>query len=148
MENQTKIEIILNRRQYFNNLFPKIKGCDYRKDIDFEIPNTCPACGYLTLEERCSWEICLLCFWEDDGQDDFDADKIFGGPNGEYSLTNYRIKFFDEFENFKNENENSELVKKLKILDDYIFSNEQNIQKVELQIEKIIANISGQIPRL
>ena len=145
MENQTKIEIILKRRQYFNNLFPKIKGSDYRKDIDFELPNSCPTCGYLTLSERCSWEICLLCFWEDDGQDDIDADKIYGGPNGKYSLTNYRIKFFDDFEKFKNENKNSELVKELKTLDNYILSNEKNIEKIELKIENIIRNVNGQI---
>lgn len=137
MENQTKLDIILKRRQYFNNLFPKIKGCNYRKDIDFEIQNTCPSCGYLTLDQRCSWEICSLCFWEDDGQDDFDADKIFGGPNGDVSLTDYRIKFFDEFEDFKNQNENLDFVKELRILDNFIFLNEENIQKVEFQIEKV-----------
>ncbi|WP_035745032.1 CPCC family cysteine-rich protein [Flavobacterium suncheonense] len=148
MENQTKIERILERREYFNNLFPKIKGCNYRKDIDFELPNSCPACGYFTLDERCSWEICLLCFWEDDGQDNFDADKIFGGPNGDYSLTKYRIEFFDEFESFKSENENSELVTEIKLLDYYISSNEQNIKKVELLINNILKNIKGQIPKL
>ncbi len=137
MENQGKLDIILKRRQYFNNLFTKINGCNYRKDIDFEISNTCPACGYLTLEKRCSWEICSLCNWEDDGQDDFDANKVFGGPNGDFSLTNYRIKFFDDFENFKNKNENLEFVKELKILDNFIFLNEENVQKVELQIEKV-----------
>jgi hypothetical protein len=34
-----------------------------------------------------------------DGQDDFDADKVYGGPNDDSSLTNYRIEFFDEFPN-------------------------------------------------
>lgn len=41
-----------------------------------------------------SWEICPVCFWEDDGQTDEDADKVRGGPNAELSLTaareNYR----------------------------------------------------------
>ncbi|WP_328859368.1 CPCC family cysteine-rich protein [Streptomyces sp. NBC_00306] len=28
----------------------------------------CPCCGYVTLAERGSHEICAVCFWEDDGQ--------------------------------------------------------------------------------
>jgi hypothetical protein len=27
---------------------------------------TCFVCGHRTLEERCDWEICPVCFWEDD----------------------------------------------------------------------------------
>ena len=27
---------------------------------------TCFVCGHLTLEERCDWEICPVCGWEDD----------------------------------------------------------------------------------
>ena len=27
----------------------------------------CPCCGYLTLDERGTFEICPVCFWEDDG---------------------------------------------------------------------------------
>jgi Cysteine-rich CPCC len=26
----------------------------------------CPICGYLTIENRCDWDICPVCFWEDD----------------------------------------------------------------------------------
>lgn len=40
---------------------------------------TCPCCGYPTLDEKDSYDICLLCDWEDDGQDDLDADIIRGG---------------------------------------------------------------------
>jgi hypothetical protein len=53
----------------------------------------CPCCGYPTIDERNCFEICLLCSWEDDGQDDADADDVLGGPNGEYSLTNARSNF-------------------------------------------------------
>lgn len=28
--------------------------------------HTCPCCGYRTLETRYDWEICPVCFWEDD----------------------------------------------------------------------------------
>jgi hypothetical protein len=29
-------------------------------------PVTCFVCGHKTLEERCDWEICPVCGWEDD----------------------------------------------------------------------------------
>lgn len=42
----------------------------------------CPCCGYKTLNVRGGYEICEVCFWEDDGQDDVDAntDRLLG-PN-------------------------------------------------------------------
>jgi hypothetical protein len=54
---------------------------------------TCPCCGYPTLGERGAYEICELCWWEDDGQDDSDAGEIRGGPNHKYSLTEARHNF-------------------------------------------------------
>jgi len=39
------------------------------------------------------FEICYLCNWEDDGQDDHNADAIMGGPNYGYSLTVARENF-------------------------------------------------------
>jgi hypothetical protein len=36
---------------------------------------TCPGCGFPTLKERGSFDICDICSWEDDGQDD-NADSI------------------------------------------------------------------------
>lgn len=56
-------------------------------------PYGCPCCGYLTLGERGGFEICDVCFWEDDGQDAHDADVIRGGPNGPLSLTQARLNF-------------------------------------------------------
>ena len=53
----------------------------------------CPCCGYLTLGERGGFKICSVCFWEDDGQDDHDADVVRGGPNGSLSLTAARANF-------------------------------------------------------
>ena len=52
---------------------------------------TCPGCGYPTLTERGSYDICDVCNWEDDNQDDNEADKVWGGPNGNLSLTENRI---------------------------------------------------------
>jgi Cysteine-rich CPCC len=29
----------------------------------------CPCCDFFTLAARADWDICLICFWEDDGND-------------------------------------------------------------------------------
>ena len=56
-------------------------------------PYECPCCGYVTLEERGGYDICPVCFWEDDGQDDHDADDVRGGPNYTLSLTAARANY-------------------------------------------------------
>jgi len=53
----------------------------------------CPCCGCRTLGERAGYEICQVCFWEDDGQDSHDADEVRGGPNGSLSLTQARESY-------------------------------------------------------
>ncbi|MBA3471544.1 MAG: hypothetical protein H0T53_18060 [Herpetosiphonaceae bacterium] len=40
----------------------------------------CPCCGFLTLEERGCWDICDVCFWEDDPLQ-ADDPKFWGGAN-------------------------------------------------------------------
>ena len=55
----------------------------------------CPCCGCLTLEEPASDDICPVCFWQDDGQDDERADEVWGGPNGSLSLTQGRLNYRD-----------------------------------------------------
>ena len=52
----------------------------------------CPRCGFATLSERAVYDICPVCFWEDDGQGDTDADVERGGPNPA-SLTAVRERF-------------------------------------------------------
>ena len=69
------------RRKIFNN---------YIKDKEIKL-FTCPGCGYPTLTERGSYEICDVCNWEDDNQDDDEPDKVWGGPNANLSLTENRI---------------------------------------------------------
>jgi len=54
---------------------------------------SCPCCGYKTLNARGAFEICEVCFWEDDGQDDSDADVVRGGPNGDLSLLQGRANY-------------------------------------------------------
>lgn len=54
---------------------------------------SCPCCRALTLSERGGFLLCEVCFWEDDGQDDLDADDVRGGPNGALSLSHARENF-------------------------------------------------------
>src|SRR5690349_351742 len=53
----------------------------------------CPCCGYPTLGKANAYEICELCCWEDDGQNDPYADEVRGFPNQGYSLTQARRNF-------------------------------------------------------
>ncbi|MEU3722817.1 CPCC family cysteine-rich protein [Streptomyces sp. NPDC031705] len=53
----------------------------------------CPCCFQPTLGSSALFEICGECGWEDDGQDDADADRVWGGPNGRLSLTEARREY-------------------------------------------------------
>lgn len=84
---------IKRREEWFYGYIDKIEKVadqDHKKFGDFFL---CPCCGYPTLSERGGYEICSLCFWEDDGQDDPNADEVWGGPNSDYSLTEARQNF-------------------------------------------------------
>ena len=58
-----------------------------------DLPLRCPCCDCKTLSERGGFEICPVCFWEDDGQDDHDANEVRGGPNGRLGLTEARENY-------------------------------------------------------
>ncbi len=64
-------------------LIPEVAGVKYG----------CPCCRCLTLHSRGTWEICPVCMWEDDGQDDSHADEVWGGPNGALSLSAARRNY-------------------------------------------------------
>jgi Cysteine-rich CPCC len=55
----------------------------------------CPCCFYPTLPTRGGFEVCPVCYWEDDGQDSHDADRLRGGPNGVISLTQARANYIE-----------------------------------------------------
>ena len=61
------------------------------KPTEQEKTYRCPCCRYKTLRGRAAYEICDVCFWEDDGQDDHDAVEVRGGPNGSLSLAQARL---------------------------------------------------------
>ena len=58
-----------------------------------EARTRCQCCGYRTIEAGADWEICPVCFWEDDGHGEEDADEVRYGPNHETSLTQARQNF-------------------------------------------------------
>lgn len=52
----------------------------------------CPVCGYLTLQERGMFEVCPVCFWEDEGEVD-NENEVSGGANGDLSLATAKNNF-------------------------------------------------------
>lgn len=69
--------------------------------IHEETRSTCPCCGYPTINGRAACDICSLCGWEDDGQDDAERtgpglprpEVVVGGVNHDYSLVEARTNF-------------------------------------------------------
>lgn len=51
----------------------------------------CPCCGFYTLPSRGDYEICPVCFWEDDGLQSEEPDCT-AGPNG-YTLNEAKENF-------------------------------------------------------
>lgn len=78
------LEFFQNRRAVFDNY---ISQNGLKRTV-----MTCPSCGFPTLHFPAIHEICDVCNWQNDGQDDPDADREYGGPNA-ISLTDSRIEF-------------------------------------------------------
>lgn len=80
-ETENYIDNFNQRREFFQINFEMKIGIQ-RIDVKSEdiLKNSCPTCGYLTLDERSAYDICSICFWEDDGIDDFEMNKN-SGPN-------------------------------------------------------------------
>lgn len=70
------------------------KKCSMMKGSEIEvIGNTdhlekCPCCGYRTIKERGFYEICPVCYWEDNGVDEINR---YSSPN-HMSIEDYRQK--------------------------------------------------------
>jgi hypothetical protein len=78
----------MNYRRYFQWASPAFDGIVEGKFC-------CPCCGYPTLNAWSAYEICAICWWEDDGTGGKNADCVSGGANGSYSLTEARANFED-----------------------------------------------------
>jgi hypothetical protein len=55
----------------------------------------CPCCHCKTLCGRARDEICQVCYWHDDGQDEHDAEEVRGGHNGTLSLRQAQSNFLE-----------------------------------------------------
>jgi Cysteine-rich CPCC len=88
-------EELEKRKQWFESYVDKLEHHSVIEPAQEDIMYRCPCCGYKTLGERGGYEICDICFWEDDGQDEHDANVVRGGPNGSLILTKARENFQD-----------------------------------------------------
>jgi hypothetical protein len=57
--------------------------------------------GYPTLLDRNHFDECVLCQWKDGGQDDYEAAKVCGGPNEDYSLEEARMNFEEHLTKYR-----------------------------------------------
>jgi hypothetical protein len=80
------------RRQWFDRYIDHQNRNSVRRPVGGG-PYPCPCCGCRTLDERGGSDICPVCYWEDDGQDDHDAEVVRGGPNGALSLARARANY-------------------------------------------------------
>jgi hypothetical protein len=64
-------------------------------DTNASQKHQCPCCGYLTLNERGGYEICKVCFWEDD-----DLREIYGHPTLQRLIGPNHIHLWQGRENF------------------------------------------------
>jgi hypothetical protein len=86
-------EELQRRTDWFTRYVDALRYESVRAEKAEGVLYRCPCCGCKTLDERGGFDICPVCFWEDDGQDDADADIVRGGPNGRLSLSNARKNF-------------------------------------------------------
>jgi hypothetical protein len=86
-------EGIEQRKHWFEWYMNQLEGHSVTAEPTPGQKYRCPCCRVQTLEERGAFEICPVCFWEDDGQDDADAEVVRGGPNGRLSLSAARQNY-------------------------------------------------------
>lgn len=83
------------RRMHFNTFL-------YENKLE---NTTCPGCGFPSLSEDWFHEICSVCNWQNDGQDDPEANLVSGGPNYQLSLTENRLIIGRKLNELANENQ-------------------------------------------
>ena len=92
-ETEPTPEEIARRTQQFVEYVVQVEHHSVHAPYQPGVVYACPCCRCKTLSERGYYDICPVCFWEDDGQDDPNADLVRGGPNGALSLTQARANF-------------------------------------------------------
>ena len=92
-DTKSESEKIEQNKRWFEFYVDRLENHSVSEPPQTDVAYNCPCCGYKTLDERGGFDICSVCFWEDDGQDDHDADIVRGGPNGALSLSQARANF-------------------------------------------------------
>lgn len=138
-EQKNYIDNFKERRDFFQKNFP-LKIGKQRMDMNSAdiLKNSCPVCGYLTLEQRDSHDICGICFWEDDGIDDFEGNEN-SGPN-DMTLKEGRVIFQEAKRKLLNINSSdNDLLETLKnrfiVLDHFIEQNNATTKIINIQNE-------------
>lgn len=54
------------KNSYLEKEIQKLKNKEIIVEGVVEELEKCPCCDYRTLDKKCDWEICKVCFWEDD----------------------------------------------------------------------------------
>jgi hypothetical protein len=72
-----------------------VRNLVYEKSVHFGVGTQyrCPCCGYRTLAAPAVLELCPVCWWEDDGQEDDDASDVRLTVNGALSLSEARTYY-------------------------------------------------------
>ena len=92
-DDQPSPEELERRRRWFAWYIDRIEHHSVIREAHEGETYASPCCGHYTLDGRAGYDICPVCFWEDDGQDEDDADTVRGGPNGSLSLTQARLNY-------------------------------------------------------
>lgn len=75
------------KNSYLSKKCSKITGMDIEVTGKVEGLELCPCCGYRTIKKRGYYEICPVCYWEDDGIDNINR---YSSPN-HMSIHDYRL---------------------------------------------------------
>ena len=127
-------------KEYYKNNYLNKEGAVINSQ------HLCPCCYLPNLSERNNYEICSFCGWEDDGQDDHNADEVFGGPNNDYSLTEGRVNFkrhgtmyrgSDKSQFIENDKKLNQINKLIELYYDFAHNqNTENKQNILNQIQE------------
>ncbi|MCF8255397.1 MAG: hypothetical protein K9I36_16210 [Bacteroidia bacterium] len=111
---------------------------------------TCPGCGFPTLSSRGNYQICSVCNWEDDNQDDKSEDEIWGGPNSTLSLTENRLnignilKYLEDSLNGKINDNPKDVISILTNHDNKIKTIIENIPETDIVSDTILTEYTQQ----
>lgn len=72
---------------YLSKKYSMMDGSEIVVTGSIERLEICPCCGYRTIKERGFYEICPVCYWEDDGIDEISR---YSSPN-HMSIEDYRL---------------------------------------------------------